>query len=109
MVEEPEFGMGLRSALTQIVGAILPCNYLVPVPPAGKVIDQDKVNVVLIPPGGEPLLATRSRQADCAEGWRFSADGRQVELCGTTCSAVQEDPRTQVELFFGCTAAEIVH
>jgi hypothetical protein len=109
MVEELEFGVGLRNALTQIVGAILPCSYLVPIPPPGQQFDPDLVNVVLIPAGAEPLLAVQSRQADCAEGWRFSADGREIELCGATCSTVQADPHTQIELFFGCATADIVH
>jgi hypothetical protein len=108
MVAEPNFGNGLNRALHEIVGAIVPCAYPLPAPPDGLSLDPGRVNVVLTPPSGGPLLLLQSRDPACIEGWRYSADGRELVLCDATCSAVQSEAGASVELLIGCDSFETV-
>jgi hypothetical protein len=42
-------------------------------------------------------------QAACDQGWQYSSDKTQINLCGDICSQVKNDPNMKLEVLFGCT------
>jgi hypothetical protein len=104
MVSEPDFAAGLTTALRTIAGQITQCEYTLPQPPSGQTLSPDEVNVVYTQGDSTQLLVLRSSDADCEEGWTYSADGLEVVLCSQTCHQVQNDPGARLELMFGCAS-----
>jgi hypothetical protein len=104
MSVEQDFTSGLRRALASIAGQIIGCNYTLPAPPADQVLNPDAVNVVYIIGGDEDNaeLIGRDPNPDCTQGWRYTEDGQNIELCGETCARIQADPDARLELLFGC-------
>ena len=41
---------------------------------------------------------------DCAagSGWQYSADGKQINLCGKACNDVKADKGGKIQVLFGC-------
>jgi hypothetical protein len=107
MIEEGDFGRGLRGALANIAGQIVRCEYALPAPPPDEQLDPERFNVVFTPGDGETLLVLRNSDADCDEGWTYAPDGDSVILCEQTCEQVQADPQARLELLFGC-ATEVL-
>lgn len=108
MVDEPNFGEGLRAALGAIAGQIVQCDYVLPEPPGDQQLDPEKVNVILTEGDGSQQLILRSDASACEEGWYYSDDGEQVLLCEGTCSRVKADAQAGLELLFGCGEGEVV-
>jgi hypothetical protein len=101
MTTADNLGDALRDALGAIAGEILDCQYAIPTPPSGMVIDRNAVNVVYTPGSGDPeTLSPDTTVGDCTDGWEY--DGDNIVLCGPTCDRVQNDPTGSVELLFGC-------
>jgi hypothetical protein len=90
---------GITEATTQT------CEYDVP---QNALIDRSKVNVEYTPSGGDTELvlqdppASGDEQCEGAEGWQYTADGRQIVLCGQVCEDVLADPGAKVRVKFGC-------
>jgi len=101
MTTEPDLATGLTKALGIISGVALTCNYTIPAPSKGGVLDADKVNVLFTAPGAAERLIAQSPGGDCSEGWQYSADQTQIRLCGGTCDEVKASKGT-LELQFGC-------
>ncbi len=40
----------------------------------------------------------------CADGsgWQYSADGKQINLCGKACTDVKADKAGKIQVLFGC-------
>jgi hypothetical protein len=68
-------------------------------------IDQGQVNLIIHSSSGS-ILILPDGQGDCSEGWTYDADGN-VQLCQTTCAAVQADATARVELLFGCASGDV--
>jgi hypothetical protein len=102
---ESDFGTGLARALASITGQIVGCEYDVPAPPAGVVIDRDAVNLVITDSGGQSRLIKRDGDPTCDVGWYYEGD--EVILCSQTCSDVENDAGASLALTFGCTTNEI--
>lgn len=102
MTQEADFSTALREALRDILGAIVSCEYSLPAPPQGEELDPSKVNVVFSAEGSDPELITQAADANCTEGWRYSADGTLIEICPSTCDRIQGAIRPEVEVLFGC-------
>lgn len=102
MVDEPDFAVGLSTALGQITGTIMPCEYFIPAPPAGKTLDPPAVHVVWTLQDGSQYELLRDDQDACDEGWRFTGDGARVALCPASCQRIRSASGDQLELFFGC-------
>jgi hypothetical protein len=96
------------SALDRIrAGAILPCSFQVPPPPAGQLLDYTKVNVVFTPTGSAPtsiLFVADSASCGNEAGWYY--DNQQqpnsIELCPTSCNQITSTTGS-VEVVLGCT------
>lgn len=94
----------LAQALSSIRNnALQDCTYTIPPPPPGKVLDYDKVNVRYTNSSGEIIDAFRDpAPSACVQGWQYSEDKTQVNLCGDFCQSVKTDTEGRLEVLFGC-------
>jgi hypothetical protein len=102
MTEERDFAEALSRALGQIAGLALSCTYDIPAPPGGATLDPTKVNVLFQPTGAEPEVILQSAEARCTEGWKYSQNQKQVELCSQTCDRLRQ-AQGSLSLEFGCS------
>lgn len=100
-----DFSAALRAGLAQVAGQIASCSYEIPPPPAGQTIDPSLVNVIFTPSGSNSQLIGRSAPGTCSEGWQI--EGNRVNICESTCNAIQQDEGATVELLFGCAGVEV--
>jgi len=87
-----------------IEGAQASCEYDVPKPTHG-IVDFDQTKVSYKPGSGANVpLDRHASEADCGgdQGFYFSTDFSKIELCPTTCTAVEGDPTVKVAIDFGC-------
>ena len=103
MTNEPDLAEALSRALQQIATRLRSCEFPIPAPPAGQVLDADLVNVLFTAKNGvTETIARDPSAADCSEGWQYSANGQNIVLCGDACDRVRVDPESTVEVLFGC-------
>lgn len=92
-----------QAVLDKIRGQILSCDFALPPPPAGKLLDVDAVNVAYSSGAGESIL---TYSADCAggSGWRYDnlAGPSRVQLCPATCDAARAAGDGKLTVAFGC-------
>ena len=102
----------LQEAFNQIRSLTVPCEYILP-QPEQSVLDYGKVNVHLQSATRDediPYVARADRCDPARGGWYYDADpafGGQptrVVLCQSACKGLQDDPRSKVDLRFGCKA-----
>ncbi len=94
----------ILDALTKIRGQQLACEFALPDPPAGKVLDVDKVNVLYTPSTGAQQALTYDKTCAMGVGWYYDdlAKPTKVLLCPTTCGTVQKDKGASIDILFGC-------
>jgi hypothetical protein len=94
----------LAKALDNIrTRSLFGCTYTVPTPPPGQELDYGKVNVRFTPSSGQPSDVLQDANSNgCTEGWEYSADKTQLNLCGNACDAIKADPGGKIEVLFGC-------
>jgi hypothetical protein len=105
---------GVFSSLSDAVieSAPLPCNYEIPDPPSGMVLDADKVNVKYTPTGGDPSSVNPYPKvagvAACGDNraWYFdnATDPGEVLLCPAACDAVGAETGGTLDVLFGCAS-----
>jgi hypothetical protein len=105
MTQQPDFTTALRDALGSISGLALSCSYDIPPPPRGSTLNPAKVNVLFTPEGGDREVLLQS-SGDCSDGWQYSSNGKQIQLCGSTCDRVKSSSGA-VSLQFGCSTQVI--
>lgn len=92
-----------QSTLEKIRGQVQSCDFAIPPPPEGKVVDPMSVNVAYQAGTGEQIL---SYNKDCASGagWRYdnASAPTRIQLCPTTCDAARTDAAGKLTLAFGC-------
>ena len=94
--------------IEDIRASALACQFEIPPPPNGEVLDPDKVNFSYTPKGvGTPKVLLRADDlADCAgqPGWFYDSNGAptKIVLCPASCSTVQADSDAKIEAQFGC-------
>jgi Mg-chelatase subunit ChlD len=99
----------LNEALSEIRSIALPCEFSIPRPRLDN-IDYGRVNVhVATAAGGRdiPYVRTADRCDPATGGWYYDSDPAtarptRVVICDSTCRAFRSDPRTRVDLRFGC-------
>jgi von Willebrand factor type A domain len=97
----------LLDALAGIRGAILDCDFPMPQPKPGVVVDPSLINVNLTPSSGtQSTLAQVSGEANCMgnSGWYYDNPGAptRIVLCKSTCDSVTADPMASLEILLGC-------
>lgn len=98
----------LRDAVVE--SAPLPCGYPIPEPPAGQLLELDKVNVRYIPAGADPSgVSPYGNVPDasaCGDSLAWYYDDPQspgeVLLCPGACDVVASGAGGEVEVVFGC-------
>jgi len=87
-----------------ITGAAVACEFPLPEPPRGEVLDLETVEVAFTPPGSsvEQLFSQVPDLASCtADSFYIEAD--MIKLCPELCAIVQADATAQLEVRFGCS------
>jgi hypothetical protein len=94
----------LQNAIQAIASTVASCEYPVPTPPAGLVVDKNKVEIRYYA-NGSTTYQTIVRSDGCTDpnGWQYQdATQTNVVLCPDACATVQADPNARVEVYFGC-------
>jgi len=96
----------LSTALASIrSNAVLDCTYTIPAPPKGQTFQPGQVNVDYTSSKGVTTSIKQDPQGvacSAGSGWQYSADGKQINLCGAACNAVKADPGGKMQVLFGC-------
>jgi len=99
----------LLAALTAIQGQVLPCQYAVPSPDKGGMLDFSKVNVQFTPGSGSGQTEFQkvANAAGCTGAknlWYYDdpAAPTQILLCPETCSMVSSDGMAKVNIVLDC-------
>jgi hypothetical protein len=103
-----DFGPVFQDMATGVVqSSQLSCDYDIPPPPMGEVLDPGKVNVNYTPSGQPtmPILFVDA-PADCGAlgGWYYDNPGAptKIIMCPTTCDILKADSTGKIEVLFGC-------
>lgn len=94
--------------IAEIRSKSLGCEFEIPPPPDGEVLDPDKVNFTYTPAGmGMPKLLLRAHDLiDCVgdPGWYYDSNvsPTKIILCPASCATVQVDSKAKVDVLFGC-------
>lgn len=97
-------------ALTTAVldGTEVACEFAIPEPPAGEVLDPEEVNVEIGPAMGPldaiPRVNDISECADVPDGWYYDdpVDPTMIFLCAQTCETIQGMKDGTINIGFGC-------
>ncbi|MES1184264.1 MAG: VWA domain-containing protein [Myxococcales bacterium] len=97
----------LLDALAGIRGAILDCDFAMPVPKPGVAVEPAFINVNYTPSSGKTAtLPQVSGEASCAAtaGWYYDnpVNPSRIILCKSTCDNVTNDPMASLEILLGC-------
>jgi hypothetical protein len=101
----------LLGALNSIRGAALPCEFTIPKPSAGMMLDFDLVNVHFKGSAGEedvPYVGSAAKCDPMLGGWYYDVDPAtgmmptKVVVCEKTCSRFKADLTGTVAIGFGC-------
>jgi uncharacterized protein YegL len=92
---------------TETVTAPLKCEWGIPTPEAGEVLDPNQVNVDLLANGQKQRLGKVSSEAECANfsnGWYYDdpANPTRIIACPDTCTAVTAPGVAGVSVALGC-------
>lgn len=92
------------TALSQIRGQSLACEYALPQPPAGQTLDLQKVNVQYSPAGGSAQTLKYSEACASADGWRYdnAQNPTKILLCQSACDKAKSDVSAKMDLVLGC-------
>jgi hypothetical protein len=94
-----------------IASAPLPCDYKIPAPPTGEVLDIGKVNVNWRAPAAasDTLFGKATNAAACADqrAWHYDSESNptQINLCPAACSAIAAGGTLNIS--FGCATIDI--
>jgi hypothetical protein len=92
---------------TEVVSEMLPCEWLIPAPPAGGIFDPGRVNVAYSSPGTQARQVPAVEHAsDCGSdgGWHYDdpALPGSIQACPSTCELIQADAEVRLQILFGC-------
>jgi hypothetical protein len=112
MTQNTDFAAQLAKNLAAISAQALSCEFDIPTPQDGAVLDPDKVNVNYTPgSGGTAQMIPRDDNVGCSDmtndGWQYSSDGKKIELCGSACTTVKNDPKAKVSIVLGCQTQSV--
>jgi hypothetical protein len=106
MTTAPDLAAALNEAFKAITGSVITCNYTIPPPMSGKMVDPNLVNVNFTSSSGTVTQIGKDPDpagAACNHGWQYAANNTQIILCPDTCDLVKQDPNAKVNVVLGCT------
>jgi len=86
----------------------LGCDFEVPAPPAGTMLDLDKVAVNYTKGNGSTIMFGQARSQPECQSNAFYIQNSRIFLCPDTCSTVQADDMASVSVLFTCQSTIIV-
>lgn len=86
-----------------IEGAVAPCEFAMPEPPEGEILDPATIEITYTPGDGSPMVSFHqvSDPANC-DAQSFYIEGDVIKLCEQACDLVQADDKAKVDLLAGC-------
>jgi len=86
-----------------IEGSNVSCEFAVPTPPDGQMLDLSTVQVEYTPEGmGMPQIFKQVKQySECVDN-AFYISNDVIKLCPTSCDAVQKDLKAKIDVLYGC-------
>ena len=93
---------------TEVVGARLSCELVIPPPPDGMELDPDEVNLEFDDGmGGILPIGHVDSAADCpnvADGWHYDdpANPTMIVMCPQTCDEIHVSENGSIDIAFGC-------
>jgi hypothetical protein len=104
MTREADFGDALLTALREISGRAIQCEF--PLPFDTDSVDPERINLVYAPSDGSGArLILYDDHQPCERspsGWQYGQGGRTIRLCGADCSAARADANARVDVVLGC-------
>ena len=100
-----DFAQGLNSALAQILGQVVACDYSPPEPPPGLDLDLSEVGIKFIDGNEDQYVVPNVQKADCGDGvqgWYWNGDKTKIRLCADTCTLVRSDAQAGIQVLYGC-------
>ncbi|WP_437815368.1 vWA domain-containing protein [Sorangium sp. So ce1078] len=93
--------------MAEIRASALPCELLIPEPPAGATLDTSRVAVKFAAGSTGALEIPRADgEADCGSGpgWYYDDEllPKKIILCPASCSTVQGEVQAKLDVLFGC-------
>jgi len=86
-----------------ISGSPIECDFPIPDPPPGQVLDLNRIAVEYTPgDGSDAALFGPVEDASACQKDAFYIDGDNVRLCPETCADVQSDDGARVRVLFDC-------
>lgn len=97
-------GTEFSTAMSQIRGASLACEYALPAAPAGQTLDFQKVNVQYSAGGAAAQTLKYSDACASADGWRYdnAQNPTKILLCQSACDKAKTDASAKIDLVLGC-------
>jgi Mg-chelatase subunit ChlD len=97
-------GTEFSTAMSQIRGASLACEYALPQAPAGQTLDFQKVNVQYSAGGAAAQTLKYSDACSSADGWRYDnvQSPTKILLCQSACDKAKTDAAAKIDLVLGC-------
>jgi hypothetical protein len=97
-------GTEFSTAMSQIRGASLACEYALPQAPAGQTLDFQKVNVQYSGGGAAAQTLKYSDACASADGWRYdnAQNPTKILLCQSACDKAKTDSAAKIDLVLGC-------
>jgi hypothetical protein len=101
-----DFNAIFREIAGGVVAGALSCEWGMPLPPEGRELNPNQVNMLYRPGTGDPQLIGAVPSADdCGDGgWYFDSRNNPsaVVVCDSTCDVLKADPDGRVDIVFGC-------
>ncbi|HVW29763.1 MAG TPA: hypothetical protein VHC69_30575 [Polyangiaceae bacterium] len=84
------------------------CDFAVPAPTGGRVVDFSSATVEYTPGGGSPTsiawVASATACGSTSGGWYYDSATapNHILLCDATCNEVKADPKAEIDVMLGC-------
>ncbi|MCA9602842.1 MAG: VWA domain-containing protein [Myxococcales bacterium] len=93
--------------------SVLPCAYVLPSPPAGRVFDAERINMIRhLRSGPAEHLPRAGTPNACSAGgaWYLEASSAldRVQLCPEACVTIQSPESTAVDIELGCVTTQTI-
>jgi hypothetical protein len=101
---QPQFIGNLFTTLatTVVESSPVSCDFPIPTPQDGSIVDPDTLEMDYSPGGGAPEIFHQVPSLDMCEPAAFWVDAMQIHLCPEACTVVQADDAATVRIRYGC-------
>jgi cysteine-rich repeat protein len=89
-----------------VADAKIACEFAIPEPPEGKLLDEESIVVVFTPNGQNPVPLMQVPSPDQCNPTGFYIENNTVVLCPEACAAAQTDKEIKITVEFTCKPLE---